>query len=224
MTLSEGTLEIITTLVAVVVTSALTAIAAWFKSRKDAKATRLRLQAIGTPRQEFKDNKHLKEIVFANPHEETYRSINYLMTEVGAQRVIVMAAREDVASVLYEIYQGDMEPISRTFTNQKLDAPYVEVLRRLREQGELTLNTADMDDGMLKDRYSVDGVGWARKAKIMKVDGTLYYLAATFNGGSKVSGPEDPKLKDTFRIITNRLRINLSALFEHNTKRSSSSS
>lgn len=150
--------------------------------------------------------KSLKSIVTIY---ETLASITKIS---GAQRSLVLASfngggvpnptSKVKSSVLYEELNTSGQSLKDEWQNREADAAYARLLLRLYSEGELDIDVATMDEGVLKTTYMAHNIGHVAFRRLGVAPERMIYLSISFPPGATWNTP----------VIKNQINLAVSQL------------
>lgn len=142
---------------------------------------------------------------------DIYHVMGGVLATTHASRVLILKVTNggDVpmvgsnlhGSVVYEV-ANDMPLIGDRWRKQPLDRPYIDLMRRVYEEGEATVITRQMPNSHLKDVYLNDGVQQSNVHFIYATEGAFYAMSVTFP--ERV--PYDAFYRNTLRIAKKQIQ------------------
>lgn len=132
--------------------------------------------------------KSLKSIV------TIYETLSSITKISGAQRSLVLASfngggipnpmSKVKSSVLYEELNTSGRSIKDEWQNREADSAYARLLLRLYSEGELDIDVADMDEGVLKTTYTAHSIGHVALRRLGVAPERMIYLSISFPPGA----------------------------------------
>ena len=151
-----------------------------------------------------------------------YSDLFEWMPKLGTVKIVLLRAHDSgtpiptKSSVVAEVMTDQARPVMNEWSAQKLDGPYIEMLKQLAMTGRIINVTSEMDHGALKTVYQARGVDLTDVHLIGATEDELWYVSIVFqdipDDFDSTTQRMGPGYEDAVRVGLGKIRNRLRAM------------
>jgi len=136
---------------------------------------------------------------------QIYSIVEELRRDIGAKRVTILKTENGgglpkidshiYSSILYETAADSEYKVKSEWQKQKVDKPYIEMLMRVYQLGELQICTEDLTPSILKDVYTAYGTGCSIVCSVSTAYNKFMYLSVHFGAEHEMDSLAETKIR-----------------------------
>ena len=159
-----------------------------------------------------------------------YKEMTRVIENTAAQKVLILylhnggsqpaVGKPLYSTALYEVNQSEMEPKIATWSKQRVDKQYTQMLVDMinSDNGSVILKTDEMEKGILRDVYKADGITFSRVSHLgshnpksfwrskSKEVGKTWYMSTVFQKTEPITAQERDVIRSAVSHISNILK------------------